>query len=238
MKRFSRFLLVAVALRRCFLGCGKRAAPPVSKGHDEFDIIAIGRRIKGRIIDYTQNHGRDHRMWSRSLHQWRDLYVYVPPGYDVHEHYPVIYYLHPFAFDERTFLRIVPIIDAAIASGKMPPVIVVAPDGSLDGQGCLEKPGSFFINSNAGPYEDYILQDVWDFVCARFPFGPNAMLTSWPGCRWGLAPSTSAFAIATRSALSSAFTRRSTCVGRHGRQPAQIQPRRWGCAPVSTTRIR
>jgi S-formylglutathione hydrolase FrmB len=169
MKRFSRFLLVALALAAVSLAAVNGQAPPVSKGHDEFDIIAIGKRIKGRIIDYTQNHGRDHRIWSRSLHQWRDLYVYVPPGYDVHERYPIIYYLHPFAFDERTFLRLVPVIDAAIACGKLPPVIVVAPDGSLDGEGCLDKPGSFFINSNAGPYEDYILQDVWDFVCARFP---------------------------------------------------------------------
>ena len=50
------------------------------KGKDEFDMIGLRRRLKGRIVDHTGNHGQDHRIWSRSLHQWRDLYVYLPPG--------------------------------------------------------------------------------------------------------------------------------------------------------------
>src|ERR1700722_14041318 len=104
MKIFTRFFMVALMLAAISMVAVQAQAPPVSKGRDEFDIIGLGRRIKGRIIDYTQNHGRDHRMWSRSLHQWRDVYVYVPPGYDPHERYPVIFYLHGFAFDERTFL--------------------------------------------------------------------------------------------------------------------------------------
>lgn len=148
-------------------------SPPHDKGYDEFDIVHVCRRIKGRMIDHTGNHGRDHRMWSRALHQWRDLYVYLPPGYSPKYQYPVVFYLHPFALDERTFLRLVPAIDDAIVAGKLPPCIVVAPDGAIDGKGCLDKPGSFFINSNAGPYEDYVLQDVWDFVCTRYSIRPE-----------------------------------------------------------------
>ena len=151
-----------------------RSQSPIAKGSDEFDIVGLRKRIKGRIVDHTANHGRDNRIWSlRPLHQWRDLYIYLPPGYNHDEAYPIIIYLHGFSLDERTFLRIVPYIDAAICKGKLPPVIVVAPDGSLDGQGCLEKPGSFFLNSNAGPYEDFVLQDVWDFVCSRYPIRPE-----------------------------------------------------------------
>jgi S-formylglutathione hydrolase FrmB len=84
-----------------------------------------------------------------------------------------MYFLHGFAADERSFLRIVPTIDDAIAKGKLPPLIVVAPDGSLDGKGCHEQPGSFWINSNAGPYEDFILQDVWDYVVANYSIRPE-----------------------------------------------------------------
>ena len=167
MNRISRFLLAALLLASACLATVQ--SQEKSKDYDEFDIIRLGRRIKGRIMDHTGNHGRDHRIWSRSLHQWRDLYVYLPPGYSPHERYPIVLFFHPFALDERTFMRVVPAIDDAIACGKLPPLIIAAPDGSVDGKGCLAKPGSFFINSNAGPYEDFVLQDVWDFVCKRYP---------------------------------------------------------------------
>jgi hypothetical protein len=124
-------------------------------------------------VDHTANHGLDNRIWSRSLHQWRDLYIYLPPNFDKTQCYPIIYYLHPFALDEQTFLWVIPTIDEAIARGKFPPCIIVAPDGSIDGKGCLARPGSFFLNTNAGLYEDFILQDVWDFVCQRYPIRPE-----------------------------------------------------------------
>jgi len=142
---------------------------PDAKGKDEFDIVKIGRRLKGRIVDHTSNHHQDNRIWSRSLNQWRDLYIYLPPNYNKNERYPIMIFMHPFALDERTFLHLAPLIDDAIACGKLPPLIIAAPDGSLDGCGCLARPGSFFLNSNAGPYEDFVLQDVWDFVTNRYP---------------------------------------------------------------------
>ncbi len=169
MKLTSRLFAAALILIGVSLVAVQSQEPPKSKGEDEFDIIRLGRRIKGRIVDHTHNHGRDHRIWSRSLHQWRDVYIYLPPGYSKAEQYPVVFFFHPFAMDERSFMRLVPTVDDAIASGKLPPVIIVAADGSLDGKGCLAQPGSFFLNSNAGPYEDYVLNDVWDFVCSRYP---------------------------------------------------------------------
>jgi pimeloyl-ACP methyl ester carboxylesterase len=172
MKRIARFCLVAVTLVGLFPGLVV-GQEPKAKGKDEFDIIALGRRLKGRIIDHTGNHSQDNRIWSRSLHQWRDLYIYVPPGFTRTERYPIMIYLHPFAMDERTFLRIVPAIDEAIACGKLSPMIVAAPDGAIDGRGCLEKPGSFFLNSDAGAYEDFVLQDVWDFMIQRYPIRPE-----------------------------------------------------------------
>ena len=170
MKRIIRSLLVAAVLAS---GSVVSAQGLEVKGKDEFDLIGMGKRLKGRIVDYTANHHMDNRVWSRSLHQWRDLYVYLPPGYNKAERYPIVVYLHPFAMDERTFLRAVPYIDEAIACGKLPPCIVAAPDGSLDGMGCLAKPGSFFVNSQAGPYEDWVLNDMWDFICQRYPIRPE-----------------------------------------------------------------
>jgi len=168
MKRISRHGVIALMLLGIFVST-IRGQETKAKGKDEFDIIRLGRQLKGRIVDHTGNHGQDNRIWSRSLHQWRDLYIYLPPGYTKNDCYPIMIFLHPFAMDERTFLRLIPYVDEAIASGKLPPMIVAAPDGALDGRGCLEKPGSFFLNSHAGPYEDFVLQDVWDFIIQRYP---------------------------------------------------------------------
>ena len=126
-------------------------------------------RIAGRLIDHTRNHGEDRRIWARSLYQKRDLYVYLPPNYDPNQQYPFMIFLHGFGFDEHMFLEVIPYLDEAIVKGKLPPIIIAAPDGSLNGECSIERPGSFFINSGAGQFEDFILQDVWDHVTRRYP---------------------------------------------------------------------
>jgi len=136
-------------------------------------LVSLDLHLAGSICDFTNNHGHDKRIWSRSLYQKRDLYVYLPPGYCKDQAYPVIIYLHGFGTDEQNFLKLVPTIDDAIVKGKLPPVIVAAPDGSLDGQGCCTRPGSFWINSNAGGYEDFVLQDVWDHLVNNYSIRPE-----------------------------------------------------------------
>ena len=205
---------------------------PDAKGKDEFDIIKIGRRLKGRIVDHTSNHAQDNRIWSRSLNQWRDLYLYLPPNYSKHERYPIMIYMHPFALDERSFLHLVPIIDDAIACGKLPPLIIAAPDGSLDGCGCLAKPGSFFINSNAGPYEDFVFQDVWDFVTNRYPIRTERNChvlcgVSMGGCA-AFNPHPPIATLWHRSLASSATEPALADVD--GNPRAKFDPRRWGWA--------
>jgi hypothetical protein len=138
------------------------------KDNNELDVI--NARLHGKVIDHTANHGVDRRMWSRSLYQRRDLYVYLPPHYDPSQRYPFMIWLHGFAQDEQSFLEhVAPALDEAITSGKLPPLIAAAPDGSLCGEPCGCSPGSFFLNSKAGDFEDFVLQDVWDFVCQHYP---------------------------------------------------------------------
>lgn len=137
--------------------------------HDP-ELAALNRRIVGHVDDYTANHGHDNRIWSKALKQRRDLYVYTPPCFNKGHHYPIMLYLHAFSYDEQSFLRdVVPMLDDAIAKGCLPPLIVAAPDGSFFGEPCFCHPGSFFINSRAGDFEDFVLQDVWDFVVNRYP---------------------------------------------------------------------
>jgi S-formylglutathione hydrolase FrmB len=138
------------------------------------ELILINKHLRGRIVDHTCNHGTDNRIWSRALYQKRDLYVYLPPCFDPCQRYPLVLWLHGFGADEKSFVQYVaPLIDEAIVEGKLPEVIVAAPDGSINGEPSLFNAGSFFLNSNAGDFEDFLLQDVWDFLVTHYPIRPE-----------------------------------------------------------------
>jgi S-formylglutathione hydrolase FrmB len=142
--------------------------------HKAPDLDGLNQRLHGTVLDFSHNHGEDRRIWSAALQQWRDLYVYVPPGYDESRHYPIVLWLHGFMQDEESFLTYVAeLFDDAIVSGLLPPVIVAAPDGSIEGRPTTRDAGSFFINSKAGNFEDYVIQDVWGFVTQNFPVLPE-----------------------------------------------------------------
>jgi len=130
------------------------------------------RKVGGRVIV--------HRVQSRALKRnpledptERDLYVYLPPGYehDSSRTYPALlalvgymgtggmfFNVNPFGEDLKTRL------DRLIATGKCLPAIVVAPD-------CFTKVGgNQYINSTAtGRYEDYLLHEIIPFVCKNYP---------------------------------------------------------------------
>jgi S-formylglutathione hydrolase FrmB len=138
------------------------------------ELEAVNRRLHGQVVDYTHNHGADRRIWSEALGQKRDVYVYLPPSFDPTKRYPLIIALHGWAQDERAFIRYaVDVFDQAMASGCMPLAIIVVPDGSVDGDGCLTQSGSFFINSKAGRFEDFVMQDVWNFVMKNYAIRPE-----------------------------------------------------------------
>jgi S-formylglutathione hydrolase FrmB len=140
------------------------AASGWRKGYNN-DLEIINRRLHGRVVDYTNNHGKDNRVWSPALRQRRDMYVYLPPGYDPHQQYPLILWLHGFGQDETSLLyAAAPVLDAAMVKGALPPMIIAAPDGSLNGEASLFNGGSFFVNSRAGRFADYVLGDVWDLL--------------------------------------------------------------------------
>jgi S-formylglutathione hydrolase FrmB len=152
----------------------------------ERGLERVEARLHGQIHDYTNNHGADRRIWSTALCQWRDLYVYLPPCFDPHQCYPFMFWLHGYAQDEESFLRtVIGPLDAAIACGKLPPMIIAAPDGSLRGGGPGLNPGSFFVNSPAGNFEDYVMQDVWNFIVEHYPICPQRELHVLAGVSMG-----------------------------------------------------
>jgi S-formylglutathione hydrolase FrmB len=134
----------------------------------------VNSQIGGRVLDFTRNHGSDNRIWSPSLCQKRDLYVYLPPGFDPCKQYPLMVWLHGYAEDEFTFLRdVIEPLDQAMRRGCLPPAIIAAPDGSISGLDCFVSSSSFFLNSEAGRFEDFLMCDIWNFVMSRFPIRPE-----------------------------------------------------------------
>jgi S-formylglutathione hydrolase FrmB len=137
-------------------------------------IADLNRRLAGRLLDHTSNHRRDNRLFSPALGEKRSVYVYLPPGYDGTTPFPAALWLHGFGQDERSFLDLVPEFDRAIATGRIPPLVIAAPDGSVRGRVSLFNSGSFYVNSRAGRYADYIVQDVWHgFVRRHFRVRPE-----------------------------------------------------------------
>jgi S-formylglutathione hydrolase FrmB len=138
------------------------------------ELARINRAIHGQVLDFTKNHGHDHRIWSDALKSKRDLYVYLPPGYQPAKKYPLVIFLHGAGQDERFFLKsLVTEFDQAIADGRVPPFIVAAPDGSALGRPSFLKLATFWANTDAGRYEDYLMHDVWDFMMSTFPIRPE-----------------------------------------------------------------
>jgi S-formylglutathione hydrolase FrmB len=138
------------------------------------ELERVNACIQGQVLDFTHNHGSDRRIWSAALCEKRDLYVYLPPGFDPAKKYPLGIFLHGATQDEQFFMGgLVERFDKAIVQGKLPPFIVAVPDGSLRGRPSFFNIASFFANSDAGRYEDYLMEDVWNFVMENFPIRPE-----------------------------------------------------------------
>ena len=138
------------------------------------DLASLNRSLRGAVLDYTNNHGCDRRIWAESLGIPRDVYVYRPPGYCPDRAYPLFLWIHGFGGDEEQFIRqVVRALDAAIVCGYMPPVIAVAPDVSVPSRWRPWRQGSWCINGRQGAWEDYLMHDVLGWVNSNFRILPD-----------------------------------------------------------------
>ena len=106
----------------------------------------------------------------------RDLYVYVPPGYETSgDRYPTVLCLTGFTGRGKMLLNdsaftpnLAERMDKLTASGRVRPMILVMPD-------CFTYyGGSQYINSTAtGRYEDYLTHEIVPFVDAEFRTIPS-----------------------------------------------------------------
>ena len=163
-----RFLLLMLALAAI-------PRPVQAQFRNRANLERLNRRLDGRLVDYTHNHGRDNRIFSPILGRPRDLYVYLPPGYDPSNAYPLILYLHMGYVDEHAISgsnRIVE-LDRMIRRGAFPPAVVAVPDGLYEGENRIRDPHSLFVNGCGGRFEDHLMNEVLPFVKRGFSIRPE-----------------------------------------------------------------
>ena len=120
-----------------------------------------GQILSGRVI-YDQ-------LYSQALENTggedptRSVSIYLPPGYEnTKDKYPVIYYLHGITQRDRRLITkrgVDKLLDKAIATGKIKPVILVISD-----QFTLYR-GSFYTNSSlTGNWSDFTAKDLVTYM--------------------------------------------------------------------------
>lgn len=126
-------------------------------------FLSQGQDSKGKIIvekinsPALQNTGGEDPI--------RSVTVYLPPGYDqTISRYPVIYYLPGFSLsDSFEIAHLNPLIDKAISTGKIRPVIVVVPN-----EHTLYR-GSLYTNSSlTGNWADFTAKDLVKYIDQRY----------------------------------------------------------------------
>lgn len=102
----------------------------------------------------------------------RRVSIYLPPDYEeTTQHYPVIYFLHGFTWNDSLQIaadHFDKLLDKAINTGKIKPVIVVIPN-----QHTLFR-GSFYTNSSlTGNWADFTAKDLVAFIDKQYRTLPN-----------------------------------------------------------------
>jgi hypothetical protein len=152
------------------------AVPAQAQFRDHINLNRLNRRLGGCVIDYTHNHGEDRRIFSPILGKPRDLYVYLPPGYDPARAYPLVIYLHMAFADEHGYVgsRELAQLDRMIMTGQFPAAVVAIPDGLIEGENRIREPHSLFINGVRGRFEDHLVQEVYPFLISHYSIRPEA----------------------------------------------------------------
>jgi endo-1,4-beta-xylanase len=110
--------------RREILALSTAAAAPAEKRPLQFDIKWVNPPAK------SPRGVRHYSLRSAAMGVDVGFNLYLPPQYDsTPERYPVLYWLHGAGGDENSGVPIARMLDAAIESKQMPPVIMAIPNG-------------------------------------------------------------------------------------------------------------
>jgi S-formylglutathione hydrolase FrmB len=168
IRRAMRLFIAVVVMSACTL-------PAQAQYLNRVKIERVNRRLAGQLIDYTKNHRDDRRIYSSILGMPRDLYVYLPPGYNPACTYPLVLFFHMADVDEHYFAgsNLLHEVDDLIVHGKFPPAVLACPDGTYKGWNRLNAKHSFYVNGLGGQFEDHIVQEVIPFLTTNYSIRPE-----------------------------------------------------------------
>jgi enterochelin esterase-like enzyme len=98
--------------------------------------------------------------YSPALHRRADYQIYLPGGYTTSRRYPTFYLLHGTPGRPQFFTTVVHIeirMENLVSRRRMPPMILVFPDGQINGDYFSD---SEWANTRAGRFESYVTEVV------------------------------------------------------------------------------
>lgn len=111
-------------------------------------------------------------LFSESLQKEMNVNVYLPPGYNENEKFPVLYVLHKLDEDEDFWFDQVMLdeqADRLIGLGKIRPLIIVSPQYDRSwGLNSADQAGMVDNYWHVGSYEDYITKDLIKFIDSNY----------------------------------------------------------------------
>jgi pimeloyl-ACP methyl ester carboxylesterase len=158
-----------------FLVVGLMSLPARGQVFNLVNLDHLNEKLSGRVVDYTQNHGGDRRIYSPILDRKRDLYVYLPPGYDPSVAYPMILFLHGADIDEHAFLdaKDLLVLDGMMTRGEIPRAVVACPDATYSGKNTIISVHSLYVNGLGGRFEDHVVEEVVPFLMRTYSIRPE-----------------------------------------------------------------
>jgi len=170
-----------------FVVDGVNVADPGSEGYFGSSWMSSGIEVPEAGVDFydAKNvpHGdvRVRPYFSKISNEWRQAYVYTPPGYDnANTRYPVLYLQHGAGEDERGWTmqgKANFILDNLIAAGKAKPMIVVMENGggsalfapgNRGGPGATAAPGAGRGNAASSQFAEILIKETIPMIEANY----------------------------------------------------------------------
>lgn len=139
----------------------------------QFDTLPIPRGFDS--LQPGIEHGKTEAIYyfSTTVGVKRRAIVYIPPGFDPHGKYPVLYLLHSLGGTEDEWPSVVApqvILDNLYARKKAAPMIIVMPNGRAMKD---DRPGQNIFDSVKvkafSTFEEDLLHDLIPYIEARYP---------------------------------------------------------------------
>jgi poly(3-hydroxybutyrate) depolymerase len=177
----------AAVLSLIVLACASFPRGASAQFRNWVNLDHLNHKLAGTVVDFTHNHKADRRIYSPVLGMKRDLYVYLPPGYNPARAYPLIVYLHMAYVDEHSLIGSPHIreLDSWMQTGQFPQAIIAMPDGLIGGENRINAPHSLYMNGQYGRFEDQLIGEVVPFVMSNFSVRPEAEAHALVGASGG-----------------------------------------------------